>query len=143
MTNLSKSCFKLSTMSSVKMLKNDDVVLSNHTDTQHNPPIENHTINHFGYTLIFTKCFQMFPSFENSIQFFWKPFPLFGNGIQFLWKRFLSFGNAFYLNWIQYPNNGNSFRFNWIQGRMAAKMPGASTSILSPTKKRVRQISWS
>ena len=28
------------------------------------------------------------------------------------------------------------------QGRIAAKMPGASTSILSPTKNRVRQISW-
>ena len=27
------------------------------------------------------------------------------------------------------------------QGRMAAKTPGASTSILNPTKKQVRQIS--
>ena len=31
---------------------------------------------------------------------------------------------------------------NLSQGRMAAKTPGASTSILSPTKNQVRQISW-
>ena len=38
---------------------------------------------------------------------------------------------------------GVNFKQCFNQGRMAAKMPGASTSILSPTKKRVRQISWS
>ena len=105
------------------------------SETQHNPPIKNHTLIHFGYILIFRKCFQIFPTFVNSIQLFWKAFPLFGNRIQFFWKWFLSFGNRFHLletvclnwieyqnygnsfgfNWIQYPNNGNSFRFNWIQ----------------------------
>ena len=93
------------------------------SETQHNPPIKNHTLIHFGYILIFRKCFQIFPTFVNSIQLFWKAFPLFGNRIQFFWKCFLSFGNRFHLletvclNWIEYPNYGNSFGFNWIQAK--------------------------
>ena len=38
--------------------------------TQHNPPVKTRTLIHFGYTLSFMKCFQIFPSFGNSIQFF-------------------------------------------------------------------------
>ena len=33
-----------------------------------NPPIEGHTLIHFGYTLIFTECFKIFLSFGYSIQ---------------------------------------------------------------------------
>ena len=63
---------------------------------QRNPPIENRALIHFGYTLVFRKCFQMFPSFGINIQLFWKPFPLFGN--KNLW----------------YPKYSDGIRFTWL-----------------------------
>ena len=72
-----------------------------------NPPIEGHTLIHFGYTLIFTECFKIFLSFGYSIQIIESiQYPNNRNGFHFNWIQYLNNGNSFHLNWIQNPNNG-------------------------------------
>ena len=49
-----------------------------HDTTQHDPPIKNRTLTHFGYILFHemfpnvSKCFQMFP----NVSIFWKHYPI-------------------------------------------------------------------